>query len=106
MGPVKFPLLTFALILQHDQSHSAHGLGAGPVGLIDSTTERRGAVVVEVVVQVAVTGAELLLVEEMGVVEEGEGVEHVELGLNKSATAQRIMYHICCLPASLGSMRP
>lgn len=46
---------------------------------IDAAAQRGSAVVVQVVVQLAVAGAELLLLEEVGVVEEGEGVEYIEL---------------------------
>jgi hypothetical protein len=45
-----------------------------------------GTVVEEVVVQLAVSGAEFLVGEEEGVVEEGEGVEDVESGLLFSNT--------------------
>lgn len=81
-----FDHLTFAsvdsaVVLQHDQSNPTHRFRARPVVRVDATTERRRAVVVEIVVQVAITGTELLLVEEVRVVEQGECVEYVEVGL-------------------------
>ena len=48
---------------------------------VDTSGNGRGPVVVEVKVQLAVTGAEFEGFEEDGVVEEGEGVEDVEVGL-------------------------
>lgn len=40
--------------------------------------------------QITVTGTEFLVVEEKWVVKEGEGVEHVEVGLFESVNAQAI----------------
>jgi hypothetical protein len=54
------------------------------IDLVLSVNARRqvgGTVVKEVIVQLAVSGAEFLVGEEEGVVEEGEGVEDVESGL-------------------------
>jgi hypothetical protein len=48
---------------------------------IDATGDGRGAVVVEVVVQRTVAGAEFLFFEEERVVEECEGIEDVEARL-------------------------
>jgi hypothetical protein len=48
---------------------------------VDTRRQVGRTVVEEVVVQLAISGAELLVGEEEGVVEEGEGVEDVESGL-------------------------
>lgn len=48
---------------------------------IDAARDRRSAVVVQVVVQRAISGAEALLVEKERVVDEGEGIEDVEASL-------------------------
>lgn len=48
---------------------------------IDAAGDGRGAVIVEVVVQLAVADAEALGLEKKRVVEEGEGVEDVEVEL-------------------------
>ena len=56
--------------------------------------------------QVAVSGAEFLLLEEERVVEEGEGIEHIEVGLYGLAIAKVNGCFFHSLPASQGSGRP
>lgn len=70
-----------ARYLQHHQSNTAHVLCTRLVPSVDATHDGRGTVVVHVVVKRAVSCAEALLLEEEGVVEEGECVEHVEASL-------------------------
>jgi hypothetical protein len=50
---------------------------------IDTTWNRRGAVVVEIVVQRAVTGTVELLLKEQRIIEEGQAVKDVEVGLKR-----------------------
>jgi len=67
--------------LQHDDANTSHPLLVGLVLLVDSTGDRCAAVVVEVIVELAIAGAELELFEEQRVVVEGESVEDIEFGL-------------------------
>lgn len=54
------------------------------IALVDTSAHRRCAPVVEVVVQLTVSCAELELLKEERVVHQGEGVEDIELGLVES----------------------
>lgn len=67
--------------LQHDNTHATHLLLIGQVLVVDATGDGRRAVVVQVEVELTVTGAKLELFEEQRVVVQSESVEDVELGL-------------------------
>lgn len=69
------------MALQHNNTNSTHLVLIGQVLPIDTSRDRRRTVVVNIVVELTVTGAELELFKEEGVVVEGEGVEDVEFGL-------------------------
>ena len=64
-------------------------LSACLVSAVDTTCDRCCAVVVEVVVEGAVARAEALFFKEERVVEKGEGVEYIEIGLPISALLPR-----------------
>jgi hypothetical protein len=68
--------------LQHDNTHTTHLLLIRKVLVVDASGNRSGAVVVQVEVKLAVTRAELELLEEHRVVVRGERVEDVKLGLS------------------------
>lgn len=73
------------------QKHNAHAsalLHIRKVFLVDTTRNRRSAVIEEIVVQLPVTGAELQLLEEKRVVLERESVEDVEMSLEKHISAR------------------
>ena len=70
-----------SVALRHHQADAAEVLLVQLVALVDAAGDGVHAVVEEVVVQLAVAAAKLLLLEEEGVVHEGEGVEDVEAGL-------------------------
>lgn len=65
---------------QHHPNATSHRL-VGHVLAVDAALDRRRPPVVQVVMQLAVAGAELLTVEEQGVVVECQGVEDVEFCL-------------------------
>lgn len=67
--------------LQHDHANASHLFLIRQVALIDSAGDRCRTVVVDVVVKLAVTSAELELLEEERVVVESESVENIEFGL-------------------------
>lgn len=67
--------------LQHNNTNAAHLLLVGLVLVVDSTRDRRCAVVVQIEVELAIAGTELELFKEQGVVVQGEGIEDVEFGL-------------------------
>lgn len=67
--------------LQHDHTNASHLLLVRQVALIDSTGNRCCTVVVDIIVKLAITSAELELFEEEGVVVDSESVENVEFGL-------------------------
>lgn len=73
--------------LQHNQPNPPNMLLilTRLVPCIDAAAQRSSAVVVQVVVQLTVAGAEFLLFEEVGVVEEGEGIEDVEFLLHRES---------------------
>lgn len=71
--------------LQHSQANAAHMLGACLVSAIDTACNRCCAVVVEVVVEGAVTCTKSLLFEKQRVVKKGESVEDIKVGLTISA---------------------
>jgi len=90
--------------LQHDQSNAAHVLGTRLVPRIDAAANRRRAVVVQVVMQRAISGAELLFLEEERVIEQREGVEDIEASLVTSVSlAPHIFGNI---PSSTKSTHP
>lgn len=66
---------------QHHDANPAHVLLVGPVVLRDAAPNGRRLVVEQVVVQVPVAAAEVVLVEDQRVVHERQGVEDVELEL-------------------------
>lgn len=66
------------LCLKHYNSHTATSLFIYITLFINATSYRSGPPVEQVVVQLAVSRAELLLVEEEGVVEKGEGIKDIE----------------------------
>ena len=90
--------------LQHDEANAAHVFRARLVPAVDAARDGRGAVVVQVIVQRAVAGAEALLVEEEGVVEECECVEDVEAGLFSLANTLKSMTRYA--PSSTESAHP
>jgi hypothetical protein len=75
-------ITTTVLPLQHDESYPAHVFRTRLAPPIDATSYRRRAVVIQVVMQRAVAGAEALFLEEERVVEQRECVEDVEAGLS------------------------
>lgn len=68
-------------LLQHNQSNTPHMFRTRLIPRINATRYWRRAVVVQVVMQRAVSSAEALFVEEERVVERCEGVEDVEASL-------------------------
>lgn len=58
------------------------------VPAVNATCDRSCTVVVEIVVERAVASTEALVLQEERVVEKGEGVEHIEIGLSGSAWDQ------------------
>lgn len=68
--------------LQHDNTYTTAILLVQFALLSDSTIDRCSPPVKQIEVQLAVSRAKLLLVEEESVVEEGESVEHVEFELH------------------------
>jgi hypothetical protein len=75
------PYCSAHIPLQHDQPNPTHVFRTRLVPRIDAAGDGRRAVVVEVVVQRTVAGAEFLFFEEERVVEECEGIEDVEASL-------------------------
>ena len=94
------------LSLEHDQTNSAHVLLAALVSGIDTARNRRSTVVVHVVVQRTIARTKALFFEEEGVIEQGERVEDVELGLEGVLLAMQATSERIILPSSLQSARP
>lgn len=67
--------------LQHYQANATQVLLVQLVSPIHAASNRGRTVVEEVVVELAVTGAELLLLQEEAVVEQGQAVEDIKLVL-------------------------
>ena len=68
--------------LQHDNTNATTLLDINLVLCIDTRRQICGAVVEQVVVQLAIASTELLVCQEERIVEEGKSVEDVEPGLN------------------------
>lgn len=64
--------------LEHDNTDSAPLSGVDAIRRVDTRRHVCGAVVEEVVVELTITGAKQLLLQEQRIVEETEGVEDVE----------------------------
>jgi hypothetical protein len=69
--------------LEHDDTNASHLGLVGEVLVVDSTRNRRSTVIVEVEMQLTITGAELEFLKEQRVVVRSKGVEDVETGLNQ-----------------------
>lgn len=69
------------LLLWQDQSDTTKGILVQLVLLVDASGYGVSPVVEEIVVQLPIAGAKLLLLEEEAVVHEGQGVEDVEASL-------------------------
>ena len=67
--------------LKHDKTYSTHVAVARATLGVDAACDGRSAVVVHVEVQIAVTSSEALFVKEERIVQEGEGIEYVKVGL-------------------------
>lgn len=67
--------------LEHDNTDTAHVLIRRQVLVIDSARDKRRTVVVKVVVQLTVSCAKLLLLEEQRVVEKRKSIQDIEFGL-------------------------
>ena len=67
--------------LKHNNTNTAHLRRIRQVLLIDSSLDRRRTVVIDIVVELAITSTEFELLEEERVVVKGECVEDIEFGL-------------------------
>lgn len=74
-----FSLLAACVILQHDNTDTAHLGGVELVVVVHPSRQQCCPPVEEVVVELAIAGLELLLFQEQRVVEKREGVEDVEV---------------------------
>lgn len=70
---------TYGCDSQHDNTHTARLACVDVIVRIYSARQDWSSVVEEVVVQFTITWFELLLLEEQWVVEEGKGIEDVEV---------------------------
>lgn len=77
LGPSSLPLLDFPT-LEHHETNPAEMVLICPVLVINTAGDGFRAVVEQVVMQLPVTWAELLLLEEQGVVHKRQGVEDIE----------------------------
>jgi hypothetical protein len=73
-----FPPHAAKLLLEHNNPHAIHLRLVNLVVFINATAELRRPPVEQVKVELAVTGLELLVLEEERVVEQRQGVEDVE----------------------------
>lgn len=69
---------------QHHNAHASSPLLIGKILLVDSARNGRRSVIVQVEMELTVTGAELELFEKQRVIGEGEGVEDIKTGLGSA----------------------
>ena len=99
------PFIFPSTSLQHDQAHTAHVLFARHVLRINATRNRRSTVVVHVVMQLAISSTEALVLKEEWVIEKSKGIEDVEVGLitmhqSPQIVSPGLVGHLLSLPRS------
>ena len=69
--------------LQHDQPNPAHMLRTRLIPRINPARNRRSAVIVQIVMQRAISRAEALLLQEQRIIQKRERIEDIEARLFK-----------------------
>jgi hypothetical protein len=92
-SPLFVSMLRLVFCLKHDETHPAEVILIDLVPLVHTTSNGVGPVVEDVVVKLAVSPAELLLLKEQSIVEQRKSIEDVELcvlGKNQSVVHQLV----------------